>query len=395
MKNKIKISFPVNDISMFIIVVVTLAFHDSSMFLAISQVIGCFFIYSSKFVSGKISVKKIKYLYWLGLFSLFGFLSIFWASSSYNVLITVRSVLQVTMTGFAVLLYVDSDDKCYKILDFISVGSVILILRLLIAVPSFAWGTERVGNYIGYGNNSAALVLAYAAICTFYLFLRNHQKKNIFFTVLFVAFSLLCGSKKALIISILGVGCLMIANSKNAFQMVKKVLVVVAISSLLFYMVMNIKSLYNVLGNRIEQMLLALSGKTGGDMSTLDRMLFAKNAAQVFFQHPIIGVGLDNYRFNNYMNYYAHNNYLEIAADLGMIGFILYYWFPFHLLFESLKKIKNKQMLIVIILLAVILIMDVANVSYETDSVQLYISVVYAIFIQLSSRSKGVEKNED
>lgn len=383
---------PINDISMFLIVIVTLAFHDSSMLLAVCQVIGCFFIYNSKLSGGMVDVRKIKYIYWLGLFSLFCVLSVFWASHPSNVLITVRSVLQVAMTGFSVLLYIDNEDRCYKVLRFITVGSIILVFRLLIYVPSYAWGTERVGNYIGYGNNSAALVLAYAAICTFYLFLRNHLKRNIFFTLFFIVFSLLCGSKKALIISILGVGCLMVANSKNVLQLFKRFLFVIIISIVLFYMVMNIEPLYNVLGNRVERMLLALTGESGGDMSTLDRMLFAKNAAQVFFKHPIIGVGLDNYRFNNYMTYYAHNNYLEIAADLGLIGFVLYYWFPFQLCFESLKRIKFKKFLIVSILLIIILIMDVANVSYETDSIQLYIAVAYAIFIQLSSRDKEVEK---
>ena len=368
------------DLSMLLIVIVTLAFHDNPILLASTQLIGCIIIYFFRITKEKISYSKILYIIWLGMFVAWGSLSIFWASHSLNVLITIRSVLQVAMTGFAIVLYVNDVSKIEKIINYISYGSIILIMRLLLAVPLYAWGSERVGNYIGYGNNSAALVLSYASIFIFYSFLKNKKKRNLFLTIIFILFSFLCGSKKAFIICVLGIGTQLILNAKNPLQIVRKILFTISITLLLVYLVIKVDFLYNVLGIRIEEMLLALSGKKGGDMSTMDRILFARNSFEVFLKHPFIGVGLDNYRFNNYMIYYAHNNYLEIAADLGIIGIVLYYWFPVKVFIGSI----NKKNIIIIILIFIILIMDIANVSYETDSIQLYIATIYSMFLQFN-----------
>ena len=237
--------------------------------------------------------------------------------------------------------------------------------------------------------------LSYAAIITFYFYQQKKKMINIIESLMFIAFSLLCGSKKAIIISILGIGMLIISKAKNPLQVVKKIVIVVIIGAIMYISIMKIESLYNVLGNRVESMILALTGKTGGDMSTLDRMNFAKDAFRVFKMHPILGVGLDNYRYYNYMKYYAHNNYLELAADLGIIGLLSYYIMPFHMMFNSFKNKKNNyNFVFIFIILLVILLIDIANVSFETDSVQLYIAFIYSIYA-CTLKKQGGSNNEN
>ena len=40
--------------------------------------------------------------------------------------------------------------------------------------------------------------------------------------------------------------------------------------------------------------------------------------------HPIIGVGAGNYGIYSLRNLVAHNSYIEVAAELGLAGFIAY-----------------------------------------------------------------------
>lgn len=46
---------------------------------------------------------------------------------------------------------------------------------------------------------------------------------------------------------------------------------------------------------------------------------------RVWMEHPFAGVGWQNYRFYNEAGLYAHNNYVELLASLGVVGFFLYY----------------------------------------------------------------------
>ena len=395
MKKLDKRKLAINDIAIFLIIVFTLAFHNYSVLLAVVQLIGCFFIYLSYFSKKNLEKNKFPYLLWKLIFTTWSFMSLLWAKYSSNVLSLIVSVLQVTMVGYGIILYMNDTSKVDKIINFIKIACLVLITRMIIEVPISAWGTDRVGVYIGYGGNGAALVLSYAALLLFFLYTRSKKKQNIVFCILFVAFALFCGSKKALIICILGIGLQMIAMAKNPIDTVKKIFKVLIVAFILIFAVMNFEPLYNVLGARIEKMFLALSGESGGDMSTKDRMLFAQVAFDIFKAHPILGLGLDNYRFHNYMGYYAHNNYLEIAADLGIIGLISYYWFLFKILINSLKKYRYSNYIFISIFVIIILIMDVANVSYFSDSIQLYIAIIYGIFL-LSSKLRGedCEKNK-
>jgi len=76
---------------------------------------------------------------------------------------------------------------------------------------------------------------------------------------------------------------------------------------------------------RIENL---LSGKL--DLSSIKRLLLLRGGTQMFLDHPILGVGTGNFLFlsPNYApgvvrEYYAHNLYLEAAAEWGIVGFVI------------------------------------------------------------------------
>jgi O-antigen ligase len=91
---------------------------------------------------------------------------------------------------------------------------------------------------------------------------------------------------------------------------------------------------------------LILSNKTGSierDKSWLQRKLLISKGKEIFFEHPFIGIGPNNFKYydselnsfskfdflqGNTREFYngrsAHNSYMQILVEFGLIGFIFY-----------------------------------------------------------------------
>lgn len=102
-----------------------------------------------------------------------------------------------------------------------------------------------------------------------------------------------------------------------------------------------------------DQSLLRGFGLAGveGDVTT-GRSHFWSVALQIFFAHPIIGAGFDAFgvaftRFDTWSGAFrieqAHNDYLQILADAGILGFICIAAFIFLLFRQGIRTINNKE----------------------------------------------------
>ena len=74
-------------------------------------------------------------------------------------------------------------------------------------------------------------------------------------------------------------------------------------------------------GNRLSTILASDRDKTG---SSQERQELLKRAASVALHHPLIGVGIGNFHIYSIKEKSAHNAYLEIAAELGVMGLLAY-----------------------------------------------------------------------
>lgn len=92
-----------------------------------------------------------------------------------------------------------------------------------------------------------------------------------------------------------------------------------------------------------------MADTSGNSYSTGFRMLMNNVSLEMFLSNPIVGVGADNYglQFNDYRRRYAaanpadpnlvygeigivghaHNEFLQIAAELGSVGVLVFLWF--------------------------------------------------------------------
>ncbi len=80
------------------------------------------------------------------------------------------------------------------------------------------------------------------------------------------------------------------------------------------------------------------------------RLIYWQNAFDNFVSRPLIGSGLDTFRIINRTSkrklplgsYYAHNYFLQMLSDAGILGFASTILFIFSVIWESFKKIKMR-----------------------------------------------------
>ncbi len=80
--------------------------------------------------------------------------------------------------------------------------------------------------------------------------------------------------------------------------------------------------------------------------SSWERQELIKRAFEVAIRHPIIGVGMNNFHIFSIKEKVAHNAYLEIWAELGLIGlaaYLILIFAPMRSLFQIEKESDNKR----------------------------------------------------
>ena len=162
---------------------------------------------------------------------------------------------------------------------------------------------------------------------------------------------------------------------------------------------MNVPLLYDLGGNRIESFLNSLNGgETDG--STSFRIHMIEWGIEWFHNRPYFGHGLMNYKallgtmgtWAGTEGTYAHNNYIELLVDVGIVGTVIYYSLYASLLFKGIRKIKERNLtrLILLGLLVAILISEYGLVTYYDKSIQAVLVLIwFAINYNLPEKLEG------
>ena len=89
--------------------------------------------------------------------------------------------------------------------------------------------------------------------------------------------------------------------------------------------------------------------------------------------------------------HYLHNNYMEMLACGGIVGFLIHYWIYVYLLRVYIKNFKHheKEFNICFVLLIFKLIMDIGAVSYYSKTTYFYL----LLFIMGVTKIKEISGN--
>ena len=111
------------------------------------------------------------------------------------------------------------------------------------------------------------------------------------------------------------------------------------------------------------------------DSSTMTRLDMIAYGLEQFIYRPIQGYGIDNYRelYQQATGWatYSHNNFVELLVDVGLVGFILYYYIYYIILWGTKKLTKDTA--IILILTGITLVDGMFGPNY-------YSKMLYIIF---------------
>jgi len=136
-----------------------------------------------------------------------------------------------------------------------------------------------------------------------------------------------------------------------------------------------------------------------------DRISIFKNTLNMIKHHPVIGVGANTFS-KNYLTYklpepdwaktvgslYAHNIYLHMAGEIGLVGLAIFLWLLYRLFRENLClyfRFKDDYLKVVTVSLIACFIAFLANGLTETS---LYNARVAMIFWYLIGFSLSLKK---
>lgn len=263
----------------------------------------------------------------------------------------------------------------YFLLSIVMSGFLsILVFYELIPNPmsnlSFEEITSRYSGTTGNANTFAVLMsfslFSTSLLITFFIKKTNVYLRLLLFFNIPVSIYIIVqtGSRKGIMIALSFLFLFFLPYIKSTKGIFAGVIFVAILSATLGYM-MNDDEFAEQLGfvsKRFEKAQETIEG-TGVEESTQHRLQLIDQGVDVWMKNPIIGVGLNNFSFYSGGSY-AHNNFLEIAVNFGVIGFVLFYLFFIFCFYSVFKIADNNLRMQCIIFLFIILVSDYASVSY-------------------------------
>ncbi len=254
---------------------------------------------------------------------------------------------------------------------------------------------ERAGTT--YANvNSIALVCAYAIVITLYFSMTNGFSLTDLFCIPCIIMVVASGTRKAVVILAIGIVFLLIMTNKNQ----KKTMRVIGIILILFVIIVFLSrfNLLSGISRRMEGIINLILGTGKVDSTTLKRGQFIAIGVEQFKKTPLFGIGIGNPRIllrNSAfgLDAYLHNNYVELLAGGGIVGFCAYYAIHVYLAIKFWKRRKwdiNSQFYLIFIVL--MLVSDYGAVSYYSKQTYFFFLMMYTYLFRNSKDSKVKEK---
>lgn len=393
MKTVLKNSICIYILSLFIFNNSLLSTNYASMLLFFFN----FFVSILYFIKKKkIIISKI--FIWFLLFVLLGLISIIWSESSYNVSHKVIQLLINLYNIFIITNIIETKEDFNSIINcfFIS-GMFLSMITLITSNFGSISRYNRLGSQIGNSN-----IISFNIFCSLIFTVLAYQSKPkkiyIFGIFLMASVIILSGSRKTILMLPFVFVLYLILNKKITLgKKMRRLLSLTLVIILIIILCFNNDYLYSLIGSRIEDMFSSLLGNDVLDSSINNRNNMIVQGMEWFNDRKWFGYGLDNYCYlylKKYgIDYYAHNNYVELLVDLGITGIIVYYSFFAKMILDYCKSkiIHNEKTCLIFSLLISILIMDYAKVSYGDRVFSIVITTMYLLFMQ--ERVNRIEKS--
>ena len=343
------------------------------------------------------------YLASYGFFACWCIVSVFWAVDPSRVLSASVGIVQFVVLGACIAIYSQLEEDPDYIIDCLAWASLVLIAVLVVLTPASAWtaatdamtdaasSSNRIGGSVGYHPNALGYVCVASSVIWLYKYMKDGKRAIALVPVILLCIIIVFTKSRLSIVVV--VACMALFGlllSKGFLRRSAVLALLLLIAALVFWAILNVPMIYQIVGFRFEAM-LGLSGSV--DASTETRSEMISIALQLFSEHPLVGVGFENFSYYYFYSYggwamtYAHSNFAELLADLGLPGLISYYLVPIWTLYTLIKNrkgaVKRELHALLTALCVCLLAADYASISYTNDFIHIFWAASYAYALGL------------
>lgn len=345
------------------------------------------------FHNGKIRFQITKYHIMVASFALFCICSAAWARDS-------QAAITDGITIFEILICMSVVYCCFRgentvrgmLTALMWSGPVLALYTVYFYGPSkvieMILGSARIGDYANANVIGAWATIS--AILFYYFILRDGWKWKYCAITLPIALVALSQSRKAALA--LMVALVMIQFFKNGCQEKSlkgfmKLIPGVAVI-IIGLILLSRTQLFAGMMKRMLGVLGSLDGSNQDESINL-RKLYIQAGLEQFLKTPLLGMGIRNSYFltreASGFSTYLHNNFVELLACGGIVGFCLYYRMVIYLTTKLWKFMRRKVEYadICLVILVIYTCMDLGVVSYYRKETYLlflicYLQIVFA-----------------
>lgn len=340
-----------------------------------------------------------QYYAWQFVFILFISFSALYTINTEHALAQIMAVLKILLKVSVVAIICSDFDGIKKLMTIFScLGGLSFGTLLLTGKLYEGWrlGTELLGNA-----NSFALIITIFMTGAMYCMVSSTNKYIRWMSIVCFALDLymifLSGGRKFLLYGIVFLYVsFLISNSgriklRNIVAATALVGVIVYIG---YYVILHTPALYNAIGIRLIGL-----GTQGGALGVSDQNSLMTRGIEMFLKRPFWGWGIggfQQYSANEFGTYvYAHSNYIELLADFGIFGTMIYYS-QYFLCFIKMMEYKSfanpdEQKLFMPLLVAISVI-DIFSITFnQTAFIPLFVMLISGYAYELRQRAMYTE----
>lgn len=343
-------------------------------------------------------------------FLLFCFLSIIWSMNKSQALTTSITMAQM----FILVIVIYGYYSVYSDIEFL-IWTIVFAGVVMSAYCIAYYGVDayiqaitvkgRLGGDIANAN-ALAVNAATSTVGCFYYGL--YKGKKIYYGIMLIPITTILGtsSRTGFLIAIIGIFFIVLSKVLEPHNVVKTIGKVVFTTIIIFVIFRIIMQFLpnTFIFTRLETLFNFFSDSGGKvDGSTLERMQMIELGKRIFYSSPLFGIGIDNARVvaqsSGFWNTYLHNNFIELLADVGVIGFSLFYLFyakVFIFVFKKRNafaeiKSNNSWFILLITFVACKFIVDYGSISYYVQSFYVLYAVTLLGIDQIENHCESIK----
>ena len=243
---------------------------------------------------------------------------------------------------------------------------------------------DRLSEQFFLNSNVVGVLCAMSVVVNFYYMVKERRVHwwSVFFVIGIIMVSA-TGSRQALAVMAGGLvffAFLAAIRDKSPTEILLVVLFGLVFVFVIFILLSSLPAFTGIY-KRVLHLLSAVTGVGKTDHSATTRLALIDVGFEQFKRKPILGVGMGSGHLVawKYLQrfYYLHNNYVEIMAGGGIVGFLIYYSIYFYIFANMIRYRKNVtiETLVCATILVMALVEDYASVSYYSKETYFYLMI--------------------